>query len=284
MQIDRKWKHLTALLREMKYAVLAYSGGVDSSLLLRAAAEVLGPNLIAVTAISPTYPPGELEQAKEFARNLGIRHRIIESHELEKEVFVRNDRDRCFHCKHELFVKLREIANLEGIEVVLDGTNIDDGRDFRPGMRAARELGVRNPLAETGFTKGEIREKARQLGLKVWDKPALACLSSRIPYGTRISRELLTKIQSAEDAVRSFGIRHVRVRHHGDTARIEVARNDFPILTTGDAPHLLATRFKQLGYTYVCLDLEGYRTGSLNEKLDDRNSGTEVTRKEEVKA
>lgn len=269
MQIDRKWDRLKTLLSDMQCAVLAYSGGVDSSLLLRAAAEVLGPNLIVVTADSPTYPPGELEQAKAFARSLGVRHRIIESSELERETFLRNDRERCYHCKQELFGKLKALAEVEGIGIILDGTNTDDGRDYRPGTRAAREFGVRSPLTEAGLSKQDVRDLSQHLGLAVWNKPSLACLSSRIPYGTRITRDLLSRIQSAEDAVRSLGVRQVRVRHHGETARIEVAPEDFALLTTGEAPVRLTQQFKELGYAYVCLDLEGYRTGSMNALLRD---------------
>lgn len=282
MQIDRKWDRLKALLGEMKCAVLSYSGGVDSSLLLKAAAEVLGPNLIAVTAVSPTYPPGELEQAKSFARSLGVRHRVIESSELEQEAFLRNDRDRCYHCKQELFGKLKVFADIEGISFILDGTNTDDGRDYRPGTRAAREFGVRSPLAEAGLSKQDVRDLAQRLGLAVWDKPSLACLSSRIPYGTRITRDLLAMIQAAEDAVRGLGIRQVRVRHHGDTARIEVSPEDFPLLAVGDAPARIAQRLKELGYTYVCLDLEGYRTGSMNAALGERTSRAAVANSQGV--
>ena len=265
MQIDRTWDRLKALLSEMKCAVLAYSGGVDSSLLLRAAAEVLGPNLIVVTAVSPTYPPGELEQAKSFARSLGVRHRVIESLELEQETFLRNDRDRCYHCKQELFGKLKTLANIEGIDIILDGTNTDDGRDYRPGTRAAREFGVRSPLAEVGMSKQDVRDLAHRLGLAVWNKPSLACLSSRIPYGTRITTDLLDRVQAAEDVVRGLGAAQVRVRHHGDTARIEISPDEFSLLTTGDAPSRISRALKSLGYTYVCLDLDGYRTGSMNE-------------------
>lgn len=269
MQIDHKWDRLRSLLRETDGAVLAYSGGVDSSLLLRAASEVLGPGLVAVTAISPTFPQGELAAAQSFAASLGVRLLVLTSAELDQEAFVRNAPDRCYHCKRELFRSLREIARTEGIGAVIDGTNVDDRRDYRPGMKAAAEYGVRSPLTEAGLTKREVRELARLLQLPMWDKPSLACLSSRVPYGTRITRELLSNIQAAEDAVRACGIRQVRVRHHGDTARIEVAPADFPRLTETDAASRIVRSLKERGYTYVCLDLEGYRTGSMNAAVAD---------------
>ena len=274
MQTDEKWDRLRSLLREMKLAVLAYSGGVDSSVLLRAASEVLGPNLIAVTAISETYPPAELEPAKRFAVSLGVRHRILATEELTRDEFSRNEPDRCYHCKQELFGKLRQIADAEGIAYILDGTNIDDLRDHRPGRKAAGEFSVRSPLAEAGLTKQEVRDLARRMDMPMWDKPSLACLSSRIPYGTPITRDLLKNIQAAEDAIRGLGIRQVRVRHHGDTARIEVELDDLVRLAAGDVRQRIVDAFKELGYVYICLDLEGYRTGSLNAVLDKKEAGT----------
>ena len=267
MQIDQKWDHLRSLLSEMRTVLLAYSGGVDSSVLLRAAAEILGQNLIAVTAVSETYPAEELHLAKQFTASLGVRHRILQTEELSNDEFSRNAEDRCYHCKHELFGKLRQIAESEGIPWILDGSNTDDQRDFRPGRRAAGEFSVRSPLAESGLSKQEIRDLARRLNLPMWDKPSLACLSSRIPYGTRITPDLVKNIQAAEDVVRSLGIRQVRVRHHGDTARIEVDREDLIRLVSEDARRVIVDSFKTLGYAYVCLDLEGYRTGSMNEVI-----------------
>ena len=274
MQTDEKWDRLRSLLREMKLAVLAYSGGVDSSVLLCAATEVLGPNLIAVTAISETYPPAELEPAKRFAASLGVRHRILATEEITRDEFSRNAPDRCYHCKQELFGKLRQIADTEGIAYILDGTNIDDLSDHRPGRKAAGEFSVRSPLAEAGLTKQEVRAVARRMDLPMWDKPSLACLSSRIPYGTPITLELLKNIQSAEDAIHAFGIRQVRVRHHGDTARIEVEQDDLARLAAGDVRQQIVDVFKELGYVYICLDLEGYRTGSLNAVLEKKEAGT----------
>lgn len=267
MVIEQKWERLKTLLQELQCAVLAYSGGVDSSLLMKAASEVLGPRLIAVTSVSETYPPGELNAAKTFARLLGVTHRILRTTELSSEDFVQNSTDRCYFCKKELFEKIRQIADAEGIPVILDGSNADDLKDYRPGTKAAKEYSIRSPLQEAGFTKSDVRDCARLLGLPVWDKPSLACLSSRIPYGTRITPGILQTVHSAEEHMRSLGFREVRVRHHGDTARIEVRKSDFEHMLTGDTARKLIAALKKLGYTYICLDLEGYRTGSMNEGL-----------------
>ncbi len=252
----------------MKCAVLAYSGGVDSSLLLRAAAEVMGPRLIAVTAVSETYPPGELEVAKEFARTLGVTHRILRTQELASEEFARNSSERCYFCKKELYGKLKKIAETEGISCILDGSNTDDLDDYRPGRKAAEEFSVRSPLVETGLSKSDVRELARFLNLPSWDKPSLACLSSRIPYGTRITPDIIETVKTAEDHLRVLGLRQVRVRHHGDIARIEIDREAFGQLLSNEAAEKITAALKGLGYTYVCLDLEGYRTGSMNAALD----------------
>jgi uncharacterized protein len=278
MVIEQKWEHLKKLLHEMGPAVLAYSGGVDSSLLLRAATEVMGPNLIAVTAVSETYPAGELLGAQEFARSLGVTHRILHTEELASEAFVQNPPDRCYHCKKEFFEKLRQLAESEGISVVIEGSNTDDLKDHRPGRRAAQEYSVRSPLVEAGLSKSEVRALARSLGLPVWDKPSLACLSSRIPYGTRITPGILQTIQIAEDCLRAHGFRQVRVRHHGDTARIEVSREDFPKLLAIDTAERITAALKEIGYTYVCLDLEGYRTGSMNEGMKKSSQESGVSR------
>jgi uncharacterized protein len=276
MVIEQKWEHLKALLHEMKPAVLSYSGGVDSSLLLRAASEVMGPGLIAVTAVSETYPAGELQSAKDFARSLGVTHRILRTEELTSEDFVRNSPDRCYYCKKELFEKLRKIADTEGISVVIEGSNTDDLIDYRPGRKAAEEHAVRSPLVEAGLSKSEVRELARGLELPVWDKPSLACLSSRIPFGTRITPGILKSIQTAEDHLRAHGFRQVRVRHHGDTARIEVDRAEFTKLLSDGVAEGITAALKEIGYTYVCLDLAGYRTGSMNEPIKHRSQESVV--------
>jgi uncharacterized protein len=270
MMIEQKWDRLKALLREMKSAVLAYSGGVDSSLLLRAASEVLGPNVVAVTAVSETYTAAELAAAQEFAGSLGVTLRILHTAELESEEFARNSPERCYFCKKELFGKLTQLAEAEGIPFVLDGSNTDDLRDYRPGSKAAREFSVRSPLREAGFSKSDIRACARMLDLPIWDKPSAACLSSRIPYGTRITPGILHRIQSAEDHLRSLGFTQVRVRHHGEIARIEIDREDFGRLLSDAVYDKITAALKEAGYTYVCMDLEGYRTGSMNESFMER--------------
>jgi len=267
MVIEEKWDRLKTLLGEMDCALLAYSGGVDSSLLLKAASEVLGPRLIVVTAISETYPPEELAAAKAFVSSLGVTHRILPTSELASEDFVQNSSERCYFCKKELFGKLRLIAEKEGISSILDGSNVDDLKDYRPGARAAAEFSITSPLREAGFTKSDVRACARMLDLPVWDKPSLACLSSRIPYGTRITKEILSTIQTAEDHLHALGFRQVRVRHHDETARIEIDPQEFGILLSGKNAELIVNELKKLGYTYVCLDLEGYRTGSMNEGM-----------------
>ena len=275
---EQKWDRLRELLREMKLAVLAYSGGVDSSLLLRAASEVMGPQLIAVTAVSDTFPQGELEAAQTFVRSLGVTHRIMHTRELDNEHFVQNSPERCFHCKTELFEKLAALALTEGIPFILDGSNTDDLKDYRPGRRAAEKYSVRSPLAEAEISKSDVRRLARLLKLPQWDKPSLACLSSRIPYGTRITGDIINQVQQAENCLHGFGFRQVRVRHHGDTARIELDKNDFSRLLGGDAADRVVASLKELGYTYVSLDLAGYRTGSMNEGLPSAGSEEFVAR------
>jgi uncharacterized protein len=274
MSIERKWDRLKQLLAEMPAALIAYSGGVDSSLLARACVEVLGPRALAVTADSETYPPEELANAREFARAIGIRHVVLRTSVLSSEEFASNPPERCYFCKRELFGRFTRLARAEGIPVILDGANTDDLKDYRPGSRAALEFSVRSPLREAGFSKEDIRACARMLNLSVWDKPAVACLSSRIPYGTRITPEILGRVQAAEDRLRVLGFRQVRVRHHGNTARIEIEAADFQRLVVDDISRNIVQELKRLGYTYVCLDLEGYRTGSMNEEiLKPGNSG-----------
>ncbi len=267
MVTEQKWDRLKDLLREMGCAVVAYSGGVDSSLLLKAASDALGANVIAVTADSETYPAGELDAAREVARSLGVTHRVLHTSELSNEEFVKNPPDRCYFCKKELFANLRQLAEKEGIAFILDGSNTDDLKDYRPGAKAAAEYGVRSPLREAGFSKSDVRDCARSLNLPVWDKPSLACLSSRIPYGTRITPRTLHMIQEAEDCLRVLGFGQVRVRHHGDTARIEMDPGEFGQVLSGETGQKIIAELKRIGYTYVCLDLEGYRTGSMNENL-----------------
>ena len=253
-------------------AAVAFSGGVDSSVVVAVAARALGPErVIAVTAVSPSYPAGELEAARELATSLGVAHRTVATHEVERDAYARNDSMRCFHCKTELYATLGKLvsSHAAGAAVVLAGANADDVNDFRPGLEAARQRGVRNPLLEEGVGKPLVRAIARWLGLAVADKPALACLSSRVAYGIAITPELLARIDRAEHAVRSLGFGVVRVRNLGETATIEVAREDVPRLVADvRLPELLDT-LRSLGWREVSVDQEGYRTGALNRFLPD---------------
>ncbi len=266
----RKYDRLRGILGRMDGALIAYSGGVDSTLLLKAALDVPVRPLLAVIATSETYPAKEIAAAKALARRLGVRPRVIKTRELENPDFAANPPDRCYHCKRELFGRLAGMARDEGLPFVLDGTNRDDLRDFRPGSKAGRELGVRSPLREAGLTKAEIRELARWLGLPTWDKPSMACLASRFPYGARIEAEGLRRVGAAEDLLRRLGFGQLRVRHHGAVARIEIAPEEFPRAVSGRAAGRIVSGLKRLGYRYITLDLEGYRTGSMNEVLKKR--------------
>ena len=264
---------LKSIIKKMDGAVVAFSGGVDSTFLLKVAYDVLGDKVIAVTANSETYPKRELDEAKAYAQSLGIRHIVIETLELEIAGFADNPPDRCYYCKHELFSKLTEIARANGLEYVFDGSNLDDRNDHRPGMRAAKQLGVVSPLKQAEMTKDDIREISKEFGLSTWNKPSFACLSSRFPYGTKITPEKLVVIGEAEDYIRDLGFQELRVRHHDNIARIEIGKADFArILPFTDQ---ISDKLKSLGFLYVTLDLSGYKTGSMNYTLTEEEKSIE---------
>ncbi len=272
-----KYEKLKKLLGSFGGVAVAYSGGVDSTLLLRVAREVLGDKVVAVVASSETYPDSEVKAALRLARRMGVRVRHIKTEELANPSFSSNPPDRCYYCKQELFSALKQVADEEGLPYVLDGANWDDRRDFRPGAKAARELGVRSPLQEVRLSKEEVRLLSRWLGLETWDKPSLACLASRFPYFVSINPENLKKVGQAEIWLRKAGFKQVRVRHHGDDiARIEVLPEEIPLFLDPGKRKRLVRRLKSLGYTYITLDLEGYRTGSMNESLKKRKGVIKV--------
>lgn len=259
--------NLMSILKGMDGIVVALSGGVDSALLLAAAKEAQGDRILAATARSATFTEEELGVARRIAEALGARHKVVETRELDDPRFRANAPDRCYRCKRERYRAFRALAVEEGLAGVVEGSNADDGADFRPGRRAANELGVRAPLAEAGLTKADVRALAREKGLDVWDRPASACLASRIPYGVEITEARLAGIARTEAAIRALGFAQVRVRDHGTTARIEVSPDDIPRFADPALRQKAVAEARKAGFAYVALDLDGYRTGALNEVL-----------------
>ena len=260
----QKLQRLREIIDDCGSMVIAFSGGLDSTFLLKVAVDALGDRAIAVTARSSTYPEREYEEAVRLAQEIGARHITFSSEELEIENFRQSPPRRCYFCKKELFSKLTQIAQKEGINRIADGANADDVHDFRPGMEAAGELGVISPLKEASLTKEDIRALSKEMGLSTWDKPSFACLASRFPYGEEITVEKLKMVSQAEDFLRGLGFRQLRVRHHSDIARIEVSENDIPAIIESGTRRKIISAFKDIGYNYVTVDLAGYRTGSMN--------------------
>lgn len=267
MNTLEKYKKLQENLRDFGSAAIAFSGGVDSTFLLKTAYDVLGDRVVAVTASSCSFPKRELEEAKKFCRENGIRHIICESEELNIEGFRQNPVNRCYLCKHELFEKIRAIAKEQHLEFVAEGSNMDDNGDYRPGLLAVKELNVKSPLRDVELSKAEIRQLSKQIGLSTWNKQSFACLSSRFVYGETIDEKKLGMVDQAEQLLLDLGFHQVRVRIHGLIARIEVLPEELEKIVNQEVRGLIVSKFKEYGFTYITLDLAGYRTGSMNETL-----------------
>ena len=266
--LEQKQQHLFQILESLGHVIVAYSGGTDSAYLAWAAHQALGENAVAITADSPSIPESHKRDAAEFARECGFRHEFIETREFDNPDYLKNAPSRCFHCKDELFTRLEEIARARGYENIVYGVNVDDLGDYRPGQNAASVHQVKAPLVEAGLTKMEIRDLSRAAGLSTWNRPAAACLSSRIPYGTPVTVENIKTVEQGEEAIKALGFRQFRVRFHGELVRIEIAKDELAKALTAEMAAAFAAIFKPLGFLYVTLDLEGYRQGSLNAVLN----------------
>lgn len=274
--LDQKYENLRNYLKSLGSVVVAFSAGVDSTFLLRVAHDVLGDQVIAVTAASCSFPVRELKEAKAYCEKNGIRHVVCQSEELDIDGFRQNPKNRCYLCKHELFEKIGAIAAENHLAAVVEGSNKDDNGDYRPGLVAVKELGVKSPLRHAELTKADIRELSKRLGLETWDKQSFACLSSRFVYGETINEEKLGMVDKAEQLLLDLGFRQVRVRIHNKIARIELLPEEFPKLMETETREMVAKKFKEFGFTYVTLDLQGYRTGSMNETLSAQEKKIEA--------
>jgi uncharacterized protein len=268
MEIESKLNNLKKQIKQLQSVAVAFSGGVDSTFLLKIAHDVLGDNVIAITARSSAYPEREFRDAVKFAREMGINQQVVSFNELDIPGFTDNSPERCYFCKREFLSKVVATAHEHNIRYVVEGSNVDDRGDYRPGMQAVRELGVASPLQEAGLEKEEIRILSRKMDLPTWNKPAFACLASRFPYGQKITRDKLQVVDQAEQFLMDLGLRQVRVRHHGEIARIEVSPEERSFFFDTDLMDKIYEKFKQLGFLYTALDLQGYRTGSMNETIN----------------